>query len=137
MPEDLGGLFYEKQVAYCHALRDDEELSPVRIKLGSLEGAVACGYRGARAGDKTSLPWIAPILSCEILSRTMLKESLRKFDWPATRLPSSASAYLLFRLGTPSLSGPRKVTALTPRGSFQAVSCSMVEFQSCPGAVNL
>jgi predicted component of viral defense system (DUF524 family) len=131
-PENLGELFHQNQLAYCHALRDDDELSPVRIKLGSLEGAVVCGYRGGRVGDKTSLPWVAPIVSCEILSRTMLQESLSRSGWPEARLPANASAYLLFKLGTPSMCKPRNITTLTPRGSFQAVSCRMEELQRCP-----
>ena len=131
-PEDKAGLFFEKRLAYCHALRDDEARSPVRLQLGSLEGAVICGYRGPRAGDKTSLSWLAPISSCEMLSREALKSALRQVGWPDAEMPTSASAYLLFRLGVVSATQKRKVTSLTPHGSYQAVSCTMEQFQSCP-----
>lgn len=134
-PEPKGRLFHDKGLAYCHALRDDEARSPVRVQLGSLAGAVICGYTGGRTDEKTSLPWVAPILSCEMLSREKLKEVLKASGWPEEELPSSAAAYLLFRLGAPSTSVSRKLAALTPKGSYQAVSCTLEALNSCQQAL--
>jgi hypothetical protein len=133
-PDDKAALFHDKQLAFCHALKDDDSRSPVRIQLGNLTGAVVCGYEGGRTGEKTSLPWVAPILSCEMLSRETLRTVLRQSDWPEAQMPRNASAYLLFRLAPPSSSLPRKVTELTPRGSYQAVSCTLEELNRCPRA---
>lgn len=131
MPGSKSALFHDKRLAYCHALRDDEPKSPVRIRLGNLAGAVLCGYRGARTKEKTSLPWAASILSCEMLSRASLKSTLRAAGWPESELPKGASAYLLFQLSSPSTIRPRNVTKLTPNGSYQAVSCTLNELHAC------
>lgn len=131
-PGEKAGLFHDKRLAYCHALREDD--SPVRIQIGNLAGAVICGYTGGRTGVKTSLPWVSPITSCEMLSREALKTVLRSSGWPESELPTKASAYLLFRLGAPSSSIPRKVTDLTPHGSYQAISRTLEELNACPGA---
>lgn len=128
-PLSKGGLFHDKQLAFCHALRDDN--SPVRMQIGNLAGAVICGYTGGHVGEKKSLPWVAPISSCEMLSRDALKKVLRRAGWPEAELPKSASAYLLFRLGAPSSSLPRDVTDLTPRGSYEAISCTLQQLDSC------
>jgi predicted component of viral defense system (DUF524 family) len=128
-PSIKSGLFHDKQLAFCRALRDDN--SPVRIQIGNLAGAVICGYTGGHTGEKKSLPWVAPISSCEMLSRDALKAILRTIEWPKAELPTSGSAYLLFRLGAPSLSLQRKVTHLTPRGSYQAISCTLQQLNSC------
>ena len=132
-PLSKGGLFHDKQLAFCHALRDDN--SPVKMQIGNLAGAVICGYIGGHTGEKKSLPWVAPISSCEMLSRDALKTVLRRADWPEAELPKSASAYLLFRLGAPSSSLPRKVTDLTPHGSYQAISCTLQQLNSCQSAL--
>lgn len=130
-PKAKSQLFRDKRMAYCHALRDDEARSPVRIQLGNLSGAVLCGYQGARAAEKTSLPWAAPILSCEMLSQASLAATLRSVGWPESELPKGASAYLLFRLDSPSAMRPRKLTNLTPNGSYQAVSCTLEQLHAC------
>ena len=133
-PNLLGDLFREKKLAYCHALRDDDSRSPVRIQLSNLSGAVICCYTGGRTGEKTTLPWIAAIISCEMVSRETLHGILRHGAWPASQLPTSAAAYLLFRLDTPSAAPRRKVTELTPRGSYQAVSKTLGELNACSAA---
>ena len=128
MPQTKAELFHDERLAYCRALREDG--TPVRIQIGNLAGAVVCGYRGGRTREKVSLPWIAAISSCEMLSRDALKALLKESEWPEAELPQTATAYLLFRLGPPSYSPPRNVTALTPQGSYQAVSCTLGELQS-------
>jgi hypothetical protein len=45
--------------------------------------------------------------------------------------PARASAYLLFRLGASSALTPRVVSALTPTGSYEAVSCTMGDLLGC------
>jgi hypothetical protein len=130
-PEEKAGLFHDKRLAYCRALREDD--SPVRIQIGNPSGAVICGYTGGRTGEKTSLSWVSPIVSCEMLSREALKAILRAADWPESELPARASAYLLFRLDAPCPSIPRNVTELTPRGSYQAISCTLKQLDSCDG----
>lgn len=134
-PSGKAGLFHDKQLVYCHALRDDDARSPVKIQLGNLTGGLICGYTGGRAGEKKSLPWIAPILSCEMLSRESLKTALIKEGWPLSEMPGNASAYLLFRLGIPSPTRSRKITSLTPSGSYQAVSCTLGDLNGCPEAI--
>ena len=131
-PGDKASLFHDKRLAYCQALREDD--SPVRLQIGNLAGAVICGYTGGRIGEKTSLPWVSPIISCEMLSRETLKSHLRSCGWPESEMPTSASAYLLFRLGAPSSSPPRKVTDLTPHGSYQAISRTLGELNACPAS---
>ncbi len=128
------GLFYDKRLAYCHALKDDATRSPIKVQLGNLAGAVICGYTGPQVGDRKSLPWVAPILSCEMLSRDALIRELRLAGWPEARLPTRASAYLFFRLGAPSSAISRKITDLAPRGSFEAVSCTLKQLNACPEA---
>jgi hypothetical protein len=128
-PDAKATQFHNKRLAYCRALREDD--SPVRIQIGNLSGAVICGYTGGRTGEKTSLPWVSQILSCEMLSREALKTILRAADWPESELPRNASAYLLFRLGVPCAALARKVTDLTPHGSYHAVSCTLGELNSC------
>ena len=131
-PDELDGLFHEHKLAYCHALRDDDARSPVRIKLGSLDGSVVCGYKGPWVGKRVSSPWVAPVLSCEMLSKEALRRLLTALGWPAARLPSSASAYLFFRLGESAPCPSRDVTSLTPSGSYQAVSCTLGQLNSSP-----
>jgi predicted component of viral defense system (DUF524 family) len=120
-----------KRLVYSRALKDDEERSPIRIQLGNLSGAVLCPYEGGRSADKISLPWIAPILSCEMLSREQLCGVLNNEGWPRNLMPTSASAYLLFRLDEPTQEKPRRITALTPQGSYQAVSRTLGELNEC------
>jgi predicted component of viral defense system (DUF524 family) len=125
----------EKRLVYSRALKDDEERSPIRIQLGNMAGAVLCPYEGGRTGEKRTLPWLAPILSCEMLSREQLRRILRTEGWPEDLMPTSASAYLLFRLDHVSKVPRRVVTTLTPAGSYQVVSLMLSELDSCP-AVN-
>jgi hypothetical protein len=129
VPREKETWFRDGRLAYCHALRDDEALSPVRLKLGSLEGAVLCGYRGGRTGERRSLPWVSAIESCEILSRGALCEVLRSAGWPAEQWPARAAAYLLFRLGPASVAEAMDVTRLTPHGAYHAVSCTVGEWR--------
>lgn len=131
VPENKEKWFQSAKLAYCHALRDDEAKSPVRLRLGSLEGSVLCGYRGGHAGQRITLPWVAPVVSCEMLSRRSLQSVLQKEGWPEGQMPTRASAYLLFRLGEASGISPRKVSHLTPVGSYEAVSCTMGDLQGC------
>jgi hypothetical protein len=119
---------------YSRALKDDEERSPIRIQLGNMAGAVLCPYEGGRTGEKRTLPWLAPILSCEMLSREQLRRILRTEGWPEDLMPTSASAYLLFRLLHVSKVPRRVVTTLTPAGSYQVVSLMLSELDSCPAA---
>lgn len=122
----------QKRLVYSRALKDDEERSPIRIQLGNLSGAVLCPYEGARSAEKRSLPWLAPIVSCEMLSREQLCRILRSENWPADQMPTNASAYLLFRLDEPTEEKPRRITALTPAGgTYQAVSRTMGELREC------
>lgn len=134
VPEEKETLFRSARLVYCHALRDDAEQSPVRLQLGSLAGAVLCGYRGGRASERVTLSWVAPVVSCEMLSRKALGNLLRQEGWPEDRMPRRASAYLLFRLGEPSRLRPRLVSGLTPTGSYEAVSCAMAELLGCVAA---
>ncbi len=89
-PSGKAGLFRDKQLAYCHALRDDDARSLVRIQLGNLAGGLICGYTGGRTGERRSLPWVAPILSCEMLSRESLKTALLQEGWPQDEMPGNA-----------------------------------------------
>ena len=120
-------------VAYARALKDDERRSPIHIRLGNLAGAVLCPYEGSRT-MRRSLPWMAPILSCEMLSRTALISVLKQAGWPNQCLPTAASAYLLFRLGEASDAKVRDITTLTPVGSYQADCCLLRELDACPPA---
>lgn len=131
LKEDARELCREKRLVYSRALKDDEERSPIRIRLGNLSGAVLCPYMGGRTSAKISLPWLAPILSCEMLSRDALCRILRNEGWLAATMPKSASAYLLFRLDEPSAAQPRDITGLTPKEGFQAVSRSLGEVNDC------
>lgn len=124
----------ERRIAYCRALKDDG--TPIRIQLGNLSGAVLCPYFGPRNGDKISLPWLAPILSCEMMPLDALLRVLRNEGWPVDALPSTASAYLLFRLDEPMQVEARRITSLTPNGSYQAVSRTLRELDACPVAGN-
>jgi hypothetical protein len=69
-----------------------------------------------------------------MLSRPALVKLLGSAGWPQAELPSSAAAYLLFRLGALAAYPSRTVTALTPRGSYEAVSCTMRELHLCQPA---
>ena len=122
----------EKRLVYSRALKDDEERSPIRIQLGIMAGAVLCPYEGGRTGEKKTLEWLAPILSCEMLSREQLCRILRTEGWPEDLMPTSASAYLLFRLDHPSKVPRRVVNGLTPTGSYQVVSLMLSELDACP-----
>ena len=119
------------RLVYCRVLKDDETRTPIRITLGNLSGAVLCPYQGARSGPKTSLPWQAPIISCEMMPREQLCRILKNEGWPAEAMPSSASAYLLFRLDESSPVPARRITELTPQGSYEAVSKTLREFDGC------
>ena len=121
-----------KRLVYCRVLKDDETRTPIRIKLGSLSGAVLCPYEGSRSGPKISLPWQATIVSSEMMSREQLCRILTNEGWPAAAMPATASAYLLFRLDEPSSVPARMVSPLTPGGSYEAVSKSMWELDAGP-----
>jgi predicted component of viral defense system (DUF524 family) len=131
---EVRDLCKEKRLVYSRALKDDEQRSPIRIQLGNLAGAVLCPYEGSRTAEKKTLPWLAPILSCEMLSREQLCRVLRTEGWPETLMPISASAYLLFRLDHHSKVSRRLVTSLTPTGSYQVVSRRLSELDICPAA---
>jgi predicted component of viral defense system (DUF524 family) len=132
LKSEVRDLCKEKRLVYSRALKDDEDRSPIRIQLGNLAGAVLCPYEGGRFGDRKTLPWLAPILSCEMLSREQLCRVLRTEDWPEMLMPTSASAYLLFRLDHHSQVSQRLVTGLTPTGSYQIVSRRLSELDKCP-----
>lgn len=123
-----------KRLVYSRALKDDGERSPIRIQLGNLSGAVVCPYEGGRSTEKKSLSWLASILSCEMLSVEQLRKVLRDEEWPEDRMPSTASAYLLFRLDEPSYEASRLITSIIPPGSYQAISRTLLEFANCPRA---
>ena len=129
---EVRDLCREKRLVYSRALKDDEERSPIRIQLGNLAGAVLCPYEGGITAEKKTLPWLAPILSCEMLSREQLCSVLRSEGWPETLMPTSASAYLLFRLDLDSRVARRLVTSLTPTRSYQVVSRTLGELDACP-----
>ncbi len=131
LKEAVRELSKSKRLIYCHVLKDDETRTPIRIKLGNLSGAVLCPYRGSRSGPKTSLPWLAPIVSCEMMSREQLCGILSHEGWPQAAMPTTASAYLLFRLDEPSPVPSRRVTALTPGGSYEAISKTLRELDAC------
>lgn len=130
--EAVRELSRSKRLVYCRVLKDDESRTPIRIKLGNLSGSVLCPYQGSRSGPKTSLPWLAPIVSCEMMSREQLCGILTNEGWPQAALPGTASAYLLFRLDEPSPVPSRRVTGLTPAGSYEAVSKTLRELDACP-----
>jgi predicted component of viral defense system (DUF524 family) len=132
---EVRDLCREKRLVYSRALKDDEERSPIRIQVGNLAGAVLCPYEGGRSAAKKTLPWLAPIMSCEMLSRGQLCRVLRAEGWPDGLMPKSASAYLLFRLGHYSGASRRVVTNLTPSGSYQVVSRTLSELDACPPEV--
>lgn len=129
--EEVRELSRSKRLVYCRVLKDDETRTPIRITLGNLSGAVLCPYQGARSGPKTSLPWQAPIISCEMMPREQLCRILKNEGWSAEAMPSSASAYLLFRLDESSPVPARRITELTPQGSYEAVSKTLREFDGC------
>jgi predicted component of viral defense system (DUF524 family) len=129
---EVRDLCKEKRLVYSRVLKDDEQRSPIRIQLGNLAGAVLCPYEGGRTSEKKTLPWLAPILSCEMLSREQLCRVLRNEGWPENMMPTSASAYLLFRLDHHSKVARRRVTSLTPIGSYQVVSRTLGELDVCP-----
>lgn len=134
--EVVRDLSRSKRLVYCRVLKDDESRTPIRIKLGNLSGSILCPYQGSRTGEKTSLPWLAPIVSCEMMSREQLCRILTNEGWPPQLMPSSASAYLLFRLDEPSAAPSRRITGLTPRGSYEAVSKTLRELDACPAMVS-
>jgi predicted component of viral defense system (DUF524 family) len=130
LKENVRDLCKQKKLVYTRALKDDEERSPIRIRLGNLSGSVLCPYRGNRTA-KTSLPWLAPILSCEMMSRDALCKILRIEGWPLEMMPKSAAAYLLFRLDVTAATETRNVSKLTPKEGYQAVSCRLGELNEC------
>ncbi len=130
---EKGRLFRETRLSYCEVPAGDGPPFPFLLKLGSLEGAVFCGYTGLRTAEKTSLPWMAAVLSCEVHSHEGLCRILRDADWPSGELPRNAAAHLLFRLGPPVSATCRSLGGLTPEASFQAVSCTLRDLLACPG----
>ena len=134
--EEVRDLSRSKRLVYCRVLKDDESRTPIRIKLGNLSGSILCPYQGSRTGEKTSLPWLAPIVSCEMMSREQLRRILTNEGWTPQLMPSSASAYLLFRLDEPSAAPSRQITGLTPGGSYEAVPKSLRELDACPAVVS-
>ncbi len=134
--EAVRDLSRSKCLVYCRVLKDDESRTPIHIKLGNLSGAILCPYQGSRTGPKTSLPWQAPVVSCEMMSREQLCSILTNEGWPQAALPGTASAYLLFRLDEPSAMPSRRVTELTPGGSYEAVSKTLRELDACPVAAS-
>jgi predicted component of viral defense system (DUF524 family) len=134
--EAVRDLSRSKRLVYCRVLKDDESRTPIRIKLGNLSGAVLCPYQGSRSGPKTSLSWQASVVSCEMMSREQLCGILTNEGWPQAALPETASAYLLFRLDEPSTVPSRRVTELTPGGSYEAVSKTLRELDACPVAAS-
>lgn len=128
LPESKREICRETKLAYCRALKDDG--TPIPIQVGNLNGAVLCPYRGPRGGQKVSLNWLAPVLSCEMMSKETLSSTLTAAGWPASELPSQAFAYLLFKLAEPVPEPTRDVTNLVPHNGFHAVSCHFQQFGS-------
>jgi len=132
LKREVRALCQQRRLVYCRAMKDDDDRTPIRIRLGDMAGAVLCPYEGGRASEKHSLPWLAAILSCEMLSRQQLCSALKREDWPENLMPSSASAYLLFRLDESSKAPVRTVSGITPTGSYQAVSSTLRDLDACP-----
>lgn len=90
-----------------------------------------CPYRGPRGGRKVSLAWLAPVLSCEMMSKEALTAVLAAEGWPQSVMPSEAMAYVLFRLGEPMTVPSRDVTGLVPTHGFHAVSKTLKDLGNC------
>jgi hypothetical protein len=86
-------------------------------------------------GDGTSLAWLAPVLSCEMMSKESLTEAPESEGWPQSEMPSVAMAYLLFKLGEPMAVPSRDVTGLVPASGFHAVSKTLNDLGNCVMAV--
>jgi hypothetical protein len=52
-----------------------------------------------------------------MLFREQMFRVLQDESWPGSLMPTTASAYLLFRLDEPPQEKPRRITDLTPQGS--------------------
>ena len=120
----------QKRLVYCRAIRDDG--SPVPLRLGNMAGAVLCPYSAQRASDSFSLGWQAAIVSCEMMSREALQRILRNENWPQEEMPTTASAYLLFRLDHPAETARRNISSLTPRATYEAVSATLGRLDESP-----
>ena len=129
LPENKRELCRKTKLAYCRALKDDG--TPIRIQVGNLSGAVLCPYRGPRGGQKLSLDWLAPVLSCEMMSKESLSSALASAGWPQSEMPSEAMAYLLFKLGEPMTVPARDVTHLVPVNGYHARSRTLRELGDC------
>jgi hypothetical protein len=84
---------------------------------------------------KVSLGWLAPVLSCEMMSKESLKAALEAEGWPEAEMPSEAMAYMLFKLGEPMNVPSRDVTGLVPTHGFHAVSKTLKDLGNCAVAV--
>ncbi len=129
LPEGKRDLCRRTKLAYCRALKDDG--SPIRIQVGNLNGSVFCPYRGPRGGRKISLGWLAPVLSCEMMSKESLTAALAAEGWPDGEMPSEAMAYMLFKLGEAMAVPSRDVTGLVPASGFHAVSKTLKDLGNC------
>lgn len=129
LPEGKRVLCRHTKLAYCRALKDDG--SPIRIQVGNLNGSVLCPYGGPRVGTKVSLSWLAPVISCEMMSKESLKSALAAEGWPESEMPKEAMAYLLFKLDEPMSVPSRDVTKLVPTSGFYAVSRTLKDLGKC------
>ena len=129
LPEGKRELCHRTRLAYCRALRDDG--SPIRIQVGNLNGSVFCPYRGPHVGKKISLEWLAPVLSCEMMSKESLTAALAAESWPEDEMPKEAMAYMLFKLGEPMNVPARDVSALVPASGFHTVSQTLKDLGNC------
>jgi len=129
LPEGKRELCHRTKLAYCRALKDDG--TPIRIQVGNLNGSVFCPYRGPRAGRKVSLGWLAPVLSCEMMSKDSLTAALAAEGWPDGEMPSEAMAYMLFKLGEPMSVPSRDVSGLVPTSGFHAISRTLKDLGNC------
>lgn len=132
LPKSKRELCRRTKLAYCRALKDDG--SPIRIQVGNLNGSVFCPYRGPRSGRKVSLDWLAPVLSCEMMSKESLTAFLTSEEWPEYEMPSEAMAYMLFKLGEPMRVPPRDVTGLVPANGFHSISKTLRDLGNSPVA---
>ena len=87
--------------------------------------------RGPRGGRKLSLRWLAPVLSCEMMSREALTDVLSAEGWPDRGMPSEAMAYMLFKLGEPMTIPSRDVTGLVPATGFHSISKTLNDLGNC------
>ena len=75
--------------------------------------------------------WLAPVLSCEMMSKDSLTAAMAAEGWPDGEMPSEAMAYMLFKLGGPMSVPSRDVSGLVPTSGFHAISRTFKDLGNC------